>query len=316
MKFACNFLSLAILFLIAIGNTNAQFIVNKKELNKVDLINTTLYVLSNELTAKQVEGLQKRDLIDAIRARYISENELLMEVINNYWDLKNIAGELSTKEIARKIESGEEIYYIRLTKPRDRFFNRSVHKLNYYYSYSHYKLGLFRNNKEIISIPLVNEELSELHLHFAIHVLKGIISKSGSFSSLRQYSSEINSNAGKISGRTLLISENLTDYSLEYLQQFYNGQMRIASEDEILSAIHRNREEYVYLMITVNDRSDKPSFNHFILDCIESKPLLVYRNSNACSTSSKHTYVSRHRIDRLDFLFGFHFKKYQRIIDS
>jgi hypothetical protein len=305
------------LFTISVGNTNAQFNIKKKPLEKVDFINTSVHVLSKELTAKQIKHNKKRDLLNAVKARYDFENEFLKEAIKDYWYLQNITGELSNEEIEKKLISGDVIWYIALNNHTDRFFDRKGHKRKYcYYYFSHYELSLVKNKKVVISIPLVNNQLSELNMQFALNSMQTMMSEAWAYNSFRQYAKEINSNAKEISGKTLLVSESLTGYSQEYLQQFYQGQVKISSEKEILQAINHKDGRYAYLTVTVNDYLSKPSFNHIILDCASNRPLLVYRNANASSQFFKHIPRMNPHNKRLEFLSGNDFKKYQKIINS
>jgi hypothetical protein len=304
------------LFTILIGNTYAQFKVKNNQLQKIDFANSIVYVQSKELKAQQIEQCKERELISAIEVPYNSKFNLLQEVIKDQWYLQNTYGEISDKEIEKKLKSGEEILYITLYKHTDRFFYKRIHRQTYHFNFSHYVLSLMHNKKEVISIPLVNEELSELDIHFAINTLQSIMAKEGAFNNLCQYSKDINSNAKTISGKTLLIPEKFTRYSQDYFQQYYDGQVKIVGDKEILQSIKKKDGRYAYLMITINDISSDPSFNHIILDCVNNEPMLVYRNSNAYHKPMKGFNKAPPGDDNLDFLSSVHFKKYQKIINS
>ncbi|WP_421917870.1 hypothetical protein [Marinifilum sp.] len=316
MKTIRLILSIAMVFFISIGNTNAQFRVKKKHLQEIDLENTPVYVQTLESIVNQNEPFTECDEKNTAQTLNKHDDMLFRKVVKDHWYLPNLAGELSRKEIERKLKAEEEIWYIAFSKHADSFFYRRSAKRNSYFNYSHYELSLVENKIEVISIPLVSEELSELELHFAIKTLQSIINKVEAFKNIRQYANKINSNAKIISEKILLVSENLTGYSQEYLQQFYEGQVKIASEKEILQAIHDKDGQYAYLMITVNDSSEEPSFNHIILDCGKNEPLLVLRNCTFYSKLCEYTCRFQQHSNKLEFLFGFHFKKYQRIIDS
>jgi len=316
MKTIKIILSIAMVFFISIGNTNAQFNVKKKQLKKIDPGNTPVYVLIQESVVNHNEPFIEWDETDTAQTLTEGDDMLFRKVIKNHWYLQKIAGELSSEEIERKRKAGGEIWYLALRKHADSFFYRRSAKRNSYYDYSHYELSLVKNKIEVISIPLVSEELSELELHFAIYAIQSIIDGAEEFKNIRQYAKKANSNAQTISGKTLLVSENLTGYSREYLQQFYEGQVKITSDKEILQAIHDKDGRYAYLMITVNDSSEEPSFNHIILDCARNEPLLVLRNCTYYSKLCEYTCTFHQHKKKLEFLFGFHFKKYQKIIDS
>lgn len=316
MKTIRLILSIVIVFFISIGNTNAQFSVKKKHLQKIDLENTPVYVQTLESTVNQDESFKEWEETNATQTLNKYDDMLFRKVVKNHWYLPQIAGELSRKEIERKLKAEEEIWYLALRKHADSFLYRRSAKRNSYYDYSHYELSLVKNKIEVVSIPIVSEELSELELHFAIYAIQSIIGGAEEFNNIRQYAKKANSNAQTISGKTLLVSEKLTGYSQKYLQQFYEGQLKIASEKEILQAIHAKDRQYAYLMINVNDSSEEPSFNHIILDCANNEPLLVIRNSTFYSKLCEYTCIFHHHKKKLEFLFSFHFKKYQKIIDS
>ncbi len=153
-------------------------------------------------------------------------------------------------------------------------------------------------------------------MQFALNTIQSLIVSSGSFKNMHNYTKEANASAYIIKEKTLLVSEKQTSLSLEYIQLFYKGKMKITSEQEILQHIRNRDEQYAYLMLTINDYSDKPSFNHMILDCANNKPLLVYRYSTAFIKPCKHTCDSHKYDEKHKFLFGLHFKKYQKIINS
>ena len=146
--------------------------------------------------------------------------------------------------------------------------------------------------------------------------IQTFISQSDQYKNQRLYTKEINDGAGILSNKTLLIPQKLTTYSEEYLNTLFNGKIKIVTEEEIISAVKAQDKTKAYLLITINDISDEPSFNHLIIDCETNKPSLIYRNSGAYSKPCKHTcYIHQHN-DKMEFLFGFHFKRYQKIIKS
>lgn len=305
-----------VLLLLSVEVANAQFIIKKHELQNANLTSEIIYIQTKRLTEKQTKYLQRSNTLDTVTARYESENEFLTNLVNEKWNFSNTLEELDEISIENKIKNKDDVWYISLNRHTDRFFDRRVHKQNYYYNYSHYELSLFKNKKEVISIPLVDEELSELDLTFAIHSIQVLLSESESFQNLWHYSKTVNTNANQLEGKTLLVSDKLTDYSQEYLQQFFEGKIRIVSEKEILSAIHAKEEQSAYLLITINDYSKEPSFNHLIVDCATNMPFLIYRNSSAYSKPCKHSCIVHQADEQLEFLFGFHFKKYQKLIKS
>ena len=119
-----------------------------------------------------------------------------------------------------------------------------------------------------------------------------------------------------MSNKTLLIPQKLTTYSEEYLNTLYKGKVKIVSEEEIIKAVTAQDTTKAYLLITINHFSDEPSFNHLIIDCKTNKPSLIYRNSSAYSKPCKHACAVHRHNDKLEYLFGFHFKKYKKIMDS
>jgi hypothetical protein len=314
MKTINIILSISIILLISTDNTNGQFNINKKELNKIDFKNITIYIQLKGLSEKQIEQYRRRSLINSVKARYIFENQLLKEVVESHWDLQNTTIEFANDEIKNKLNDLEDVWYLSFNKHTDNFFDRRIHKRNYYYNYSHYELSLFKNKKKIISIPLINKDPSELELVFAINSIQTVIKNASSFKNLKQYAKEINMNANLVSERTLLVPENLTNYSQEYFEPFYNGKIKIVSTQEILKVIHNQDDQYAYLMITINDNSDEPSFNHIILDCEKNQPMLVYRNSTVYSSTCKLGCNFHGHDNKLEFLLGYHLKKYQKII--
>lgn len=302
--------------LLSVEVSNAQFIVKTKKIQKANLKSEVIYIQTKQLSEKQINYLQRSNTLDSVKARYESENDFLVNLISKNWNLSNTHTELSEKEIALKIKNKEDVWYISLDKHTDRFFDRRVHKQVYYYNYSHYELSLYNNKKEIVSIPLVDEQLSELDLTFALNELQNIVEDGNSFKNNRLYAREANSNANSLKGKTLLISDKLTGYSQEYLQQFFVEQIAIVSDDEILKRVQEQNKEYAYLLITINDYLDKPSFNHLIIDCSSNQAILAYRNSSAVTKPCRHSCISHHHTDKAEYLFGYHLKKYQKLIDS
>lgn len=305
-----------IVFLFFSGNIYAQYSIKKNEFRKNDLTSKNIFYEIKTLTPKQISKLKKRDLLNAVKDRYNRENKLLFKLIQSNPSSNNAYKELSTEKIKKKIKNKEEVWYVTLNKHTDKFFDRRVHKKRFYYYYSHYKLSLFKNKKEILSIPLVDEELSELNLGFAFDELRNIASKSASFKNQRTYAKDVNSRSNSLKGKTLLISENLTGFSKEYLKKFFNGSIEIVSEQEIVKAVKEKDEQKAYLLITINDISNEPSFNHIIIDCSNNEPVLIYRNSTAYLKPCKHSCITHQHKNKLEFLFGLHFKRYQKIIKS
>ena len=297
-------------------DVNAQFIIAKKVLQKVDIKNIIVYIETKELSEKQIKRYDDRDLLNSIKTRYNRENELLNKVIFEHWYVNDKTEKLSDNEISQRIKNKQETWYLKLNRHTDKFFDRRVHKLKKYYRYTHYKLSLCNNKKEVVSIPLINKELSELELYFALSTIQSLIENSSSFKNMRNYTKEANANAYIIKEKTLLVSEKLTILSKEYIQLYYKGKIKISSEQEILQLIKDKDEQYAYLMLTINDFSDKPSFNHIILDCANNTALMIYKYSNANIKPCKHI-CSKHRYnEKPEFLFDFHFKKYEKMISS
>ena len=137
----------------------------------------------------------------------------------------------------------------------------------------------------------MDEELSLLNAEFAIQQFQRFIHNSNQFKNKRLYSKEINESAGTLTNKTLLVPENLTDYSEESLNSWYNEKIKIVSEKEVRNAVNTQDTAKAYLLITINDISDKPSVNHLIVDCATNEPILIYRNSSAYSMPFMHTCV-------------------------
>ena len=66
-------------------DVNAQFIIAKKVLQKVDIKNIIVYIETKELSEKQIKRYDDRDLLNSIKTRYNRENELLNKVIFEHW---------------------------------------------------------------------------------------------------------------------------------------------------------------------------------------------------------------------------------------
>ena len=153
-------------------DVNAQFIIAKKVLQKVDIKNIIVYIETKELSEKQIKRYDDRDLLNSIKTRYNRENELLNKVIFEHWYVNDKTEKLSDNEISQRIKNKQETWYLKLNRHTDKFFDRRVHKLKKYYRYTHYKLSLCNNKKEVVSIPLINKELSELELYFALSTIQ------------------------------------------------------------------------------------------------------------------------------------------------
>ena len=305
-----------IISMVITSAVNAQYSINKNKLSDVQQLKKVEFFETKQLSDKQIRQYKQQELIESTQERYQKENLFLAKLISENWNSIDKPKEISSSELNTKIKNNEGLWYITLRKHSDRFFDRRVVKKNYYYSYSHYQLSLYNDKKEVLRIPLVDEELSELNAEFAIEQIQNFISQSEQYKNQRLYANEINTGAGVLSNKTLLIPQKLTTYSEEYLSTLYKGKVKIVSEEEIIKAVTAQDTSKAYLLITINHFSDEPSFNHLIIDCETNKPSLIYRNSSAYSKPCKHACVVHRHNDKLEYLFGFHFKKYKKIMDS
>jgi hypothetical protein len=305
-----------IISMIITGAVNAQYSIKKNTITDVQQLDKVAYFEIKQVSDNQLKRLKRDDVIKKLKRRYHDENIFLSNLISDNWNTIEKPKEISTSELITKIKNKEGIWYITLRKHTDRFFYRRVVRKNYYYNYSHYQISLCYDKKEVLRIPLVNEKLSELNAEFAIQQIQNFINDSEHYKNPRLYSKRINEEAGELANKTLLIPQDLTGYSEEYLTSFYNGNVKIVSEQEIIEAVNKKDKSKAYLLITINDYSDEPSFNHLIIDCESNEPMLIYRNSTAYSKPCKHMCIVHRHNDKLEYLFGFHFKKYRKMIKS
>jgi hypothetical protein len=305
-----------IISMVITNAVNAQYSINKNKLSDVQQLEKVDFFETKQLSDKQIKQYKRQELIESTQERYQKENLFLAKLISENWNSSDKPKEISNSELTTKLKNKEGVWYITLRKHSDSFFDRRVVRKNYYYSYSHYQLSLYNDKKEVLRIPLVDEELSELNAEFAIEQIQNFISQSKQYKNQRLYAKEINASAGALSNKTLLIPEKLTTYSEEYLNTLYKGKIKIVPEEEIIKAVKAQDKTKAYLLITINDFSDEPSFNHLIIDCETNKPSLIYRNSSAYSKLCKHSCIVHRHNDKLEYLFGFHFKKYKKIMDS
>jgi hypothetical protein len=312
-----NFKILAVIIsMIITGAANAQYSIKKNKISDGQQLIKVGYFETKQVSDKQIKRSKRNDVIEKLKERYQKENIFLSNLISDNWNSSDKPKEISTSELNAKIKNKEDIWYITLKKHSDKFFDRRVVKKNYYFDYSHYQISLCYDKTEVLRIPLVDEELSLLNAEFAIQQIQNFIKDPKDYKNQRQYVKEVNASAGALSNKTLLISQKLTGYSEEYLKSFYKGSIKIVSEQEIIEAVKRKDKSKAYLLITINDYSDEPSFNHLIIDCESNEPILIYRNSTAYSKPCEHLCIVHHHNSKLEYLFGFHFRKYRKMIKS
>lgn len=305
-----------IISMIITGAVHAQYSIKRNKIDEVKQLEKVEYFETKQVSDKQITRLKREDVIKKLKRRYQDENIFLSNLISDNWNSSEKPKEISTSELNAKIKNKEGIWYISLRKHTDRFFDRRVVRKNYYYNYSHYQISLCYDKKEVFRIPLVDEELSVLYAEFAIQQIQNFINEPEHYKNQRLYSKGINEETGALANKTLLIPQNLTGYSEKYLASFYNGNIKIVSEQEITEAVNRKDKSKAYLLITINDYSDEPSFNHLIVDCETNKPSLIYKNSSAYWKPCRHACSFHKHNNKMEFLFGFHFKRYQKIIKS
>jgi len=305
-----------IVSMIITGAANAQYSIKQNKITSVQQLDKVAYFELSQLSDKQIRFYKKQGIEKEIQERYRKENDFLTNLISKNWNNIDKPKGLSTSALNEKIKNKDGVWYISLKKHSDKFFDRRVVKKDYYFYYTHYQISLHNDNKEVLSIPLVDEELSELNAEFAIQQIQNFISQSAQYKNQRLYAKEVNQGAGLLSNKTLLIPQKLTNYSEEYLSTLFQGKVKVVPETEIIDAVDAKDSTKAYLLITINDISDNPSFNHLIIDCETNTPALIYRNSSAYSKPCKHSCIVHHHNENMEFLFGFHFKKYHKMIKS
>jgi hypothetical protein len=307
------YLIVLILLVLGLTGAKAQFSIKRSDLENNNIQEKIIYFEIKELSEKRIKKLKDQRTIENLKSQYQEENKILTQTLKDYWVTGEIKS-LTTKELDKRIEEKQETWYISFYKHTDKFFEKRVHKRNVYYYYQHYTLSLYKNKKKVLIIPLVNSFISELDIQFAINMMQKIINDIDNISNLNEYAKVINQSSAIIRQKTLLIPQNYTIYSEEYIKNYYKGNIKIVKEQEIIDAINRNDLNYTYLLININHLSEKPTFNHFIFDCATNDPLFLYRQSSSFTKTGIQKSNMPVLKREIQFLLGSHFKKYNNKI--
>ncbi len=194
-----------ILLTLTLTSVKAQFLIKKKDLNNDVLKEKTIFFEMKDLSEKKIKHLKDEKVLEDFKIQYQKENTILAKTLEDHWVSEEKINGLSTKEIKSRIENKQETWYISLYKHTDKFFDKKVHKRNYYYYYQHYTLSLFKNKQKVLSIPLVNNYISELDIHFAVNMMQNIAYNIDEKGKLNQYTKAINQKTSQIKQKTLLV---------------------------------------------------------------------------------------------------------------
>ena len=145
-----------IVSMIITSAVNAQYSINKSKLSDVQQLEKVDFFEMKELSDKQIKYYKRQGNIENIQEQYQIENLFLTNLISENWNSSTKPKEITTSELNSKIKKNEGTWYVTIRKHSDRFFDRRVVKKNYYYSYSHYQLSLYKDKKEVLRIPLVD----------------------------------------------------------------------------------------------------------------------------------------------------------------
>lgn len=302
-------------FLLIAVKSNAQFTVNKRHLKEINLSTDTVFISLNSFDEKEIQRYKKQDILEIINQRIENENKVLHQEITNDWSDKKIQF-IDESVIEKRIKNRIPTLYLSAQIHNDRYFDKRVGRQRRYYYFQHYDINLNIGKKTIVSVPLVNEELNSLDLHFALSLIDYCIKQGGEFQNLAKFTKQINSRAGEISNDTLLISENNTDYSEQYLKSVFGANLKILDEVKILNKLHTYSESYVYLNESLTHTMDNPRFNHFVIRTLDNTPVLLYRNSTAFIKPCKHSCFFHTENHRLEYLLVVHFKQFKKIINK
>ncbi len=295
------------------GTLNAQFAINKKHLKEIDLSSDTIFISQNSFSEKEIQRYQKQDILEIIKQRIENENTVLRQEITNDWADKKIKF-IDESEIENRIKNKIPTLYISAQIHNDKYFDKRVGRQRRYYNFQHYDINLNLGKKTIVSVPLVNEELNRLDLHFALSLINYCITQKDEFQNLYKYTKQVNIKSGEISDDVLLVPENNTEYSQKYLETVYGFKLQILDENTILEKLHTNSEGYVYLNESLTHTMDNPRFNHFLIRTDDDTPVLLYRNSSAFVKPCNHTCLVHDENKKLDYLLAVHFKQFKKII--